>query len=175
MLLVFSSGIQPKMEILVLLTTNVGCYIWLLINHSRWCVLQNTFQGLKKRVEMTKSLQCCVLLLDRNGTKEPLVKPQWWLSVRNYLPSNQIFEPVQFFCILWMVFDIFFCKESLGQKKKNKYSLSFWQVKRSSISPQSPAGDQNVGHHRGDTWMDLSQRLPVITPPSISWELRRTS
>lgn len=46
MLSISSSGIQPKLETLALLTINVACCMWLLINHSR-CV-QNTFQGLKK-------------------------------------------------------------------------------------------------------------------------------
>lgn len=126
MLSVFSSGIQLKLEILALLTMNVACYYEAFDKPFQMMCSTKYFPGVKKKkVEMTHSPQCCVLLLDRNGTKEPLVKPQWCLSVRNYLPSNQIFESVQFFCILWMVSDVFFCKESLRQKEINKYSPSF--------------------------------------------------
>lgn len=40
---VLSQGIQPRFEILPLLTINVAHYMWLLINHSTQCVLQRTF------------------------------------------------------------------------------------------------------------------------------------
>lgn len=73
--------------------------------------------GVKKSGNDTISSMLCSPAR-QEWNKGALVKPQWWLSVGNYLPSNQIFESVQLLCILWMVSNIFFCKESLRQKNK---------------------------------------------------------
>lgn len=117
-------------------------------NHSRLCVLQNTFQGLKK-VGTTQSAQCCVPLLDRNETKE-----LWWnlsggchweitcQAIRSL--SLFSFSVSSGWCLIYSS-----VKKALD-KIINKYSPSFWQVKKSSINPQSPAGDHNIGHQRGE-------------------------
>lgn len=148
MLSVFSSGIQPKLEIPSLLTINVACYMWLLINHSRLCVLQNTFQGLKK-VGTTQSAQCCVPLLGRNETKEP-----WWSlsSGCQWEITCQAIRSLSLFSFSvssgWCL--IYSSVKKALDKIINKYRPSFWQVKKSSINPQSPAGDHNIGHQRGE-------------------------